>query len=264
MSENNNVNYIKQLNGIYTQLAGEDKLTSAHISLYLALFQLWNLGKFRNPISICRSETMRLARIGSKTTYYKTLKDLNAMGYIEYQASNNPMVGSKIRMIIHQSNDSSALNSTCPSSVPLSGQFPHILDHQESHIRDNSLVNLVPYSGQLEGPSINSINNKPIKHINKEKVKRNFFHSPQLPEVKDFFLEIKSTTDQAEQFFNHFQSNGWLVGGKAKMKDWKAAARNWVKRAQKFRYSSMVEKSKSMSAQERLHTNQDKDYNIPL
>jgi len=27
-------------------------------------------------------------------------------------------------------------------------------------------------------------------------------------------------------WFNHFESNGWLVSGKAKMKNWKAAARN--------------------------------------
>jgi len=71
--------------------------------------------------------------------------------------------------------------------------------------------------------------------------------------------EIKSTTNQAEQFFNHFESNGWLVGGKAKMKDWKAAAKNWVKRSQNFRSSSGAEKPI-----DRLHTNQDKDYSMPL
>ena len=34
---------------------------------------------------------------------------------------------------------------------------------------------------------------------------------------------------QAQKFMNHFQTNGWLVGkAKNKMKDWEAAARNWI------------------------------------
>lgn len=33
---------------------------------------------------------------------------------------------------------------------------------------------------------------------------------------------------EAEKFFNHYTANGWKVGGKASMKDWEAAARNWV------------------------------------
>ena len=70
-----------------------------------------------------------------------------------------------------------------------------------------------------------------------------------------------STSDQAEQFYNHFESNGWLVGGKAKMKDWKAAARNWIKRSEKFN-STHTERSRSEGG--RLNTDQNKDYSIPL
>ena len=39
--------------------------------------------------------------------------------------------------------------------------------------------------------------------------------------------------DPAE-FFDHFTSNGWMVGGKSKMKDWKAAARNWARNQKRF------------------------------
>jgi hypothetical protein len=49
-----------------------------------------------------------------------------------------------------------------------------------------------------------------------------------LEDVLHFFKEKNETEIEAEKFFNHFQSNGWLVGGKSKMKDWKAAARNWM------------------------------------
>lgn len=56
-------------------------------------------------------------------------------------------------------------------------------------------------------------------------------------------------------FFNYFESNGWLVGGKTKMKDWKAAARNWMLNAKCF------EKPEPTS---NLHVNENKRYDIPL
>ncbi len=54
---------------------------------------------------------------------------------------------------------------------------------------------------------------------------------PTLPLCKDYFIYLKSDHLEAEKFFDHFSSNGWKVAGKAPMKDWMAAARNWVRRA---------------------------------
>jgi len=53
---------------------------------------------------------------------------------------------------------------------------------------------------------------------------------PPLPLVKDFFKELNKPLE-ADPFYDYFQSNGWKVGGKAPMKDWKAAARNWTRRS---------------------------------
>ena len=53
---------------------------------------------------------------------------------------------------------------------------------------------------------------------------------PTLEEVASYFSDL-NFSQEAEKFFDYFASNGWKVGGKAKMKDWKAAARNWVRRA---------------------------------
>lgn len=39
----------------------------------------------------------------------------------------------------------------------------------------------------------------------------------------------------ASAFFDYFESNGWKVGGKAPMRDWKAAARNWCRNERTFR-----------------------------
>jgi len=52
---------------------------------------------------------------------------------------------------------------------------------------------------------------------------------PTLDSVIKYFGELKQP-NEANPFYDHFQSNGWKVGGKAPMKDWKAAARNWCRR----------------------------------
>ena len=49
-----------------------------------------------------------------------------------------------------------------------------------------------------------------------------------LEAVRNFFREENFPELEAEKFFNHFQSNGWQVGGKTPMQDWKASARSWI------------------------------------
>ena len=60
------------------------------------------------------------------------------------------------------------------------------------------------------------------------------FYPPRISEVKMYFAEKDAPSEEAEKFFNHYESNGWLVGGKSKMKNWQAAARNWLLYAKKF------------------------------
>lgn len=55
------------------------------------------------------------------------------------------------------------------------------------------------------------------------------FEKPLLEDVKELFIEQGSTSYQAERFFNYYESNGWKVG-RDPMKNWKAAARNWILR----------------------------------
>ncbi|CAM3964559.1 hypothetical protein FLCU109888_11345 [Flavobacterium cucumis] len=60
------------------------------------------------------------------------------------------------------------------------------------------------------------------------------FSKPTQEETQIYFLEKNFPEIEAQRFFNYFESNGWLVGGRTKMKDWKAAARNWMLNARKF------------------------------
>ena len=82
--------------------------------------------------------------------------------------------------------------------------------------------------------------------------------------VMAFFKDKQIPLIEGEKFYNHFQSNGWLVGGKSKMKDWKAAASNWIINAEKFtnktRHPELVEGLKP----NHLHTPNFKNYAEPL
>ncbi len=78
-----------------------------------------------------------------------------------------------------------------------------------------------------------STTNKNVKNINNDKnVKKEEekpakrFTPPTLKEVQAYCFERNNNVD-AEKFIDHYTANGWLVGGKSKMKDWKASIRNW-------------------------------------
>ena len=62
-----------------------------------------------------------------------------------------------------------------------------------------------------------------------ESSKRRNFKPPTLQEVKAYCIERKNNVDP-ERFIDFYESKGWMVG-KNKMKDWKAAVRNWERKS---------------------------------
>ena len=84
------MNYIKHLNGVFLQFSRDNRLNPTHISLYVGLFQLWNNYHFRESFHIDREEVMAYAKIGSKSTYYRCLKELHLCEYLFYTPSHNP------------------------------------------------------------------------------------------------------------------------------------------------------------------------------
>jgi hypothetical protein len=59
--------------------------------------------------------------------------------------------------------------------------------------------------------------------IEKKKVAR--FQKPTIEQLKEYMSE-QGMNDIAENWLNHYEANGWMVG-KVKMKDWKASVRTW-------------------------------------
>lgn len=54
---------------------------------------------------------------------------------------------------------------------------------------------------------------------------------PKLEEWLSYAKEIKWDKANAESAFDYYESNGWKIGGKSPVKDWKACARNCQRRS---------------------------------
>ena len=65
------------------------------------------------------------------------------------------------------------------------------------------------------------------KEQDKEKIKSRVFKPPTLEEVISYCRERENKVD-AERFINFYEAKGWMIG-KNKIKNWKAAVRNWEK-----------------------------------
>ena len=62
------------------------------------------------------------------------------------------------------------------------------------------------------------------EEIEEQEEKRDRFKAPTLEELKKEFPNL-----DAQRFHDFYSSKGWMIG-KNKMKDWRAAARNWISR----------------------------------
>jgi len=187
----------------------------------MALFQFWNINRFSDIFFINRDEMMQLSKIGAKATYHRCLRSLHDWGYIRYFPSHNPYKGSKVKMLIFGTTNEQAENG-----------------HETS-----SEQALVPYLN----------NYKQNKTLNKPKLPKSEV------EVIDFFLSQQWPTLEAMKFYNHYQSIGWKIGGRAKITDWRATANNWMLKAKELESTQ-----KNVSTGDNLRTTTNKSYDEPL
>jgi replication initiation and membrane attachment protein DnaB len=90
---------VKELTSFYSAIKSDPRIGTTHISLYMALFQFYNLNRLTNPILITRTAVMEVAKISGLATYHKCIKDLADFGYIQYQPSYNPAISSQVYLL---------------------------------------------------------------------------------------------------------------------------------------------------------------------
>ena len=263
------VNYIRHLLGISEKFIDDERLSPLHISLYYALFQSWNLSKFRNPISVSRDELMRASKIGSANTYTKCLKELDAWEYIKYYPSYNPHKGSQVYLYnFNKSNnnatdisnnkgsDKAAEKGTAKTTVK--AVIPSINSLNNTNKSNNTKENeLAPKKNNRKSFATDAKSPKSKKVAPKKESAAKGFKRPLLQEVKNYFAENKYPAIESQKFFNHYESNGWRVG-KVPMQNWQSSANKWVLNAEKF------SNDKAKPTAGKLHATGNKDYSEPL
>ena len=90
---------VKELTSFYSAAKSDHRIGTTHISLYMALFQFFNLNRLSNPILITRTSVMEAAKINGLATYHKCMKDLVEYGYILYVPSYNPAISSQVYLL---------------------------------------------------------------------------------------------------------------------------------------------------------------------
>lgn len=86
--------------GIFRCLANDQRITVWHFSIYMSLVHKWISNNQVNPIAISRREIMGQTHICSIVTYHKCIRQLREYGYITYEPSYNPFIGSYVHLLI--------------------------------------------------------------------------------------------------------------------------------------------------------------------
>lgn len=69
---------------------------------------------------------------------------------------------------------------------------------------------------------------KRSEEINTKARNRAVFVKPSIQEIREYATEASLTNLKPSEFFNYYESVGWVIGRQSKkMTDWKAAARGW-------------------------------------
>lgn len=72
------------------------RISTAHISVYVALWKQWVDKDPEHPLSFFRRDLVAVCKISGLNTYHKTIRQLHEYGYIEYVPSYNHSIGSLV------------------------------------------------------------------------------------------------------------------------------------------------------------------------
>lgn len=98
----------------------------------------------------------------------------------------------------------------------------------KSCLTKNQRQTLKKSKADLEKIKGSTLNNNIDYYTNRENKTAKRFTPPSYDDVKAYCDERGNSIDP-QRFIDYYQANGWKVG-KASMKDWKAAVRNWESR----------------------------------
>ena len=84
------------LAGFFDAIADDSRISTAHVSLYVALLNEWNMKGGLNPFAIDRDAIMKKAKISARRTYHRCMNNLQDYGYIKYLPASNSFTKSMV------------------------------------------------------------------------------------------------------------------------------------------------------------------------
>ena len=88
---------LSRLSAFYSKAHADCRLSPVHLSLYFALLH-GAANTVDEPLHLKRDLIMCKAKISSRVTYHKVIRELHQYGYIDYATGNMPG-GSSVKMI---------------------------------------------------------------------------------------------------------------------------------------------------------------------
>lgn len=278
-------NYIRHLNSFFAQVRKDNRLRANHVSLYTALFQVWNQYHFQHAFPILREEVINLCRIGSRSTYVQCLKDLHAYGYIIYQPASQPYAPSFIT--INKLTDASKEDKPIQLSLFQDVQVENT-GNRQTGLRSKNEPQTRPENGPCSGPKVGHIINKQINNNKKggenantppkknntvksskskpQKTNEEIKHPaalaiPETGAVHQFFKDNGYPAPEALKFYYHYQANGWKQGSKTSITNWQYAAHKWMLN---IHPQKSIHHDTRKPKPGKLHTDENKSYSEPL
>lgn len=247
------MNYIQHLNVFFSIVQKDKTLSTAHISLYMAMFQYWNAYRFQNPFPVSRDNMMQLSKIGSKNTYHKCIKELHHTRFIVCHPRNSkfeplkisiPRLDLKWEQIgsiqLDIFNDSTI--SQCPKNEPMS--VPELIPQSVkiglatvpklglSYKPNNKLLKCVQNTPKKNKPKNDFLKTKKSKKNlgspAPKKVPAPKKESPQLSEIIAFFQANNFPEEEAHKFFYYNEGKDWMLTPKIKIKKWQPLVHKWM------------------------------------
>lgn len=237
------------MNAFYTLLHEHERLRPNDISLYVALFHLWNLNRFPELLVIDKNFIEKSCKIGSNRTYIKCLKQLHDSGLIIYKPPAAPFAPSIIKMIPLSKKAPPSEGINAPPAMSKSvhdmeGSIAHHMGADLHPLYNNKHINSNKNVGQTVRTQI-----KNVKEIG----------VPDQEEVRSYFSATAQPEKEADQFYFHYQAIGWTLSGQP-IANWKAAAQKWIGHIPSLQKNTHAYTTTNNG----IHTDKDKCYDEPF
>ena len=75
-------------------------------------------------------------------------------------------------------------------------------------------------------------------------MQRKEFAAPDIAEVVSYASRMGESADEAQRFYDYYNSQGWKKGNGLMIQDWRSAFNSWIRNIPKFGDESIIERNR--------------------